>query len=410
MSGAASGKGRETPACSLELAARTGRLSGLRLVSRGREVVEPADKLLLLVGEAEHGREPARRDEVLTALDRAFGIPERGAHRFSRGGQSSSTPGHTRVAPVVDRARSADRIEREIETLSGPDFTTSNEAIRRYAYTPEYRRTLDHFTAALEEVGFDRHRGSAGHARRAQPAARRARLRHRLPLRLEPERRALRRDDGRRHRARGVSPERGARARPPATADLVPRGGGLGVRADAARQPDHAPAGDQEDLRERFRAIDDGRSFWEHAEAAGYEPGRWRESSHVLDDLTGWIEMHIEQARVLQDTGKRIGVVNAIAGYVHADIRVQGARRPRGRDADGAAPRPDDGAGGDGPRAGAPRDRGGAREQSAPSARSRSTRAHQRGRGRGALLARRAAGRRTTPSSRSRGKSRSSRR
>ena len=34
--------------------------------------------------------------------------------------------------------------------------------------------------------------------------------------------------------------------------------------------------------------------------------------------------MHIEQARVLQDTGQRIGIVNAIAGYVHADIRVHG--------------------------------------------------------------------------------------
>ena len=73
-------EGRETPTCSLELAARAGRLSGLRLVPRGREVVEPADKLLLLVGEAEHGREPARRDEVLAAFDRAFGVPERGAH------------------------------------------------------------------------------------------------------------------------------------------------------------------------------------------------------------------------------------------------------------------------------------------------------------------------------------------
>ena len=80
----------------------------------------------------------------------------------------------------------------------------------------------------------------------------------------------------------------------------------------------------EDDLRERFRAIDDGRSFWEHAEEAGYEPARWRESIHVLDGLTGWIEMHIEQARVLQDTGKRIGVVNAIAGYVHADVHVQG--------------------------------------------------------------------------------------
>ena len=80
----------------------------------------------------------------------------------------------------------------------------------------------------------------------------------------------------------------------------------------------------EEDLRERFLAIDDGRSFWEHAEEAGYEPARWRECSHVLDDLTGWIEMHIEQARVLQDTGNRIGVVGAIAGYVHADVVVHG--------------------------------------------------------------------------------------
>ena len=34
--------------------------------------------------------------------------------------------------------------------------------------------------------------------------------------------------------------------------------------------------------------------------------------------------MHIEQARVLQDTGNRIGIVTAIAGYVHADVVVHG--------------------------------------------------------------------------------------
>src|SRR5437763_6740579 len=78
------------------------------------------------------------------------------------------------------------------------------------------------------------------------------------------------------------------------------------------------------ELKESFRALDDGRSFWEHAEAAGYEPERWRESIRVLDDLTGWVEMHIEQARVLQDTGNRIGIVNAIAGYVHAGVVVEG--------------------------------------------------------------------------------------
>lgn len=80
----------------------------------------------------------------------------------------------------------------------------------------------------------------------------------------------------------------------------------------------------EDELRDSFRAVDDGRPFWEHAAEAGYEPERWRDSIHILDDLTGWIEMHIEQARVLQDTGNRIGIVTAIAGYVHADIIVTG--------------------------------------------------------------------------------------
>jgi hydantoinase/carbamoylase family amidase len=81
---------------------------------------------------------------------------------------------------------------------------------------------------------------------------------------------------------------------------------------------------DEEDLRERFRSLDDGRGFWGHAAEAGYRPELWRECAHMLDDLTGWIEMHIEQARVLQDTGNRIGLVTAIAGYVHADVVVHG--------------------------------------------------------------------------------------
>src|SRR5262249_51887679 len=80
----------------------------------------------------------------------------------------------------------------------------------------------------------------------------------------------------------------------------------------------------EEELKESVRALDDGRSFWEPRVRAGYEPGRWGESCHILDAPPGWIEMHIEQARVLQDTGNRIGVVNGIAGYAHADIVVHG--------------------------------------------------------------------------------------
>ncbi len=53
-------------------------------------------------------------------------------------------------AVAIDRSRSAARIERDIETLAGPAFTVSDEAIRRYAYTPAYRNTLDYFTSELE--------------------------------------------------------------------------------------------------------------------------------------------------------------------------------------------------------------------------------------------------------------------
>ena len=51
--------------------------------------------------------------------------------------------------------------------------------------------------------------------------------------------------------------------------------------------------------------------------------------------------MHIEQARVLQDTGNRIGIVEAIAGYVHADVvvaRAAATTRERRRWTSGSTP------------------------------------------------------------------------
>ena len=147
--------------------------------------------------------------------------------------------------PPIDRERSAARIERDIETLSGREYTLSDEAIRRYAYTPEYRQ----HARLLRRASSRRSASTSPRTRSARSSRatgrRRARVRDRLALRLEPERRQLRRHDGRRHGARGLPAERGARARPAAAADLVPRGGGLRLRADAARQPDHAAARDR---------------------------------------------------------------------------------------------------------------------------------------------------------------------
>jgi allantoate deiminase len=226
--------------------------------------------------------------------------------------------------PTIERSRSAERIAHDIESLSGPDYTLSSEAIRRYAYTPVYRNTLDFFTRALEELGFSVDEDPVGT----------------LVARNVPRGEAAfgvgshcdsNRNGGRYDGTMGVvtalevcrlNAELGLGLPLQLISFLEEEGSGFGQMLLGSRIV--AQRVTEQELRESFRALDDGRSFWEHAEAAGYDPSRWREASRVLDGLTGWIEMHIEQARVLQDTGNRIGIVNAIAGYVHADVVVHG--------------------------------------------------------------------------------------
>jgi allantoate deiminase len=224
----------------------------------------------------------------------------------------------------VDREQSAARIEQDIETLAGPQYTRSEEAIRRYAYTPEYRATLDYFTAALRDLGFDVSADPVGTlvARNRPPGEKVFGIGSHCDSN---------RNGGKYDGTMGVvtalevcrlNAETGLDLPLQLVSFLEEEGSGFGQMLLGSRIMLQRVT--EEELRESFRALDDGRPFWEHAAEAGYEPERWQESIHVLDDLTGWIEMHIEQARVLQDTGNRIGVVTAIAGYVHADIVVAG--------------------------------------------------------------------------------------
>ena len=227
-------------------------------------------------------------------------------------------------ALAVDRERSAARIERDVEHLAGPEYTRSSEAIRRYAYTPEYRSTLGYFVRELELIGFTVTEDPVGTmVARNRPAGE--------PAFGVGSHCDSNRNGGKYDGTMGVvtalevcrlSEEHGLGLPLQVISFLEEEGSGFGQMLLGSRIV--AQRVTEEDLRERFRAIDDGRSFWEHAEEAGYEPSRWRECKSVLDGLTGWIEMHIEQARVLQDTGNRIGIVDAIAGYVHADVVVHG--------------------------------------------------------------------------------------
>jgi len=224
----------------------------------------------------------------------------------------------------MDRDRSAERIDRDIETLAGPDYTLTDEAIRRYAYTDVYRRTLDYFVGALEALGFEVEEDAVG----TLVARNRSKGEPVFGIGSHCD---SNRNGGKYDGTMGVvtalevcrlNAERGLDLPFQLISFLEEEGSGFGQMLLGSRII--AQRVTEEELRERFLSIDDGRSFWECAADAGYEPSRWRECAHVLDDLTGWVEMHIEQARVLQDTGNRIGLVTAIAGYVHADVVVHG--------------------------------------------------------------------------------------
>jgi len=225
---------------------------------------------------------------------------------------------------TVDRSRSRDRIARDVLTLTGPEYTSSSSAICRYAYTPEYRRTLDHFGAQLRELGFEVWEDPVGNFV-AQNVPRGERV-YGLGSHCDSNRNggpwdgplgvALALEVCRLSREHGLDlPLR-------VISFLEEEGSGfgqmlLGSRIAAGRMT-------EEELRDGVRAIDDGRPFFEHAREAGCDPERWRACSETLGDLDGWIETHIEQGRVLQDERTSLGVVEAIAGYVHADVYLEG--------------------------------------------------------------------------------------
>jgi allantoate deiminase len=224
----------------------------------------------------------------------------------------------------VDAARSAERIRADVETLAGPDYTLSDAAICRYAYTDVYRNTLGYFREALAELGFTVGEDPVGNFfARNRPTGAPA---FGLGSHCDSNR-----NGGKWDGTLGVvtalevcrlSHDLGLDLPLQLVSWLEEEGSGFGQMLLGSRICTQRIA--EEDLARNFRSLDDGRPFAEHARAAGYEPERWRESIAILAGLTGWIELHIEQGRVLQDTGARLGVVSAIAGYVHGDLVFSG--------------------------------------------------------------------------------------
>jgi allantoate deiminase len=224
---------------------------------------------------------------------------------------------------TIDRDRSAARIENDIETLAGPDHTESDECIRRYAYTDVYENTLRYFTRELEAIGFEVWRDPVGtliasNVPKGAPA-------FGIGSHCDSNR-----NGGKYDGTLGVvtalevcrlAQESGEHLPLRLISFLEEEGSGFGQMLLGSRIMLQRVT--EEELKEKFLSPE-GVSFWDAAKAAGYPVEDWRESITELDGLTGWIETHIEQGRVLQDTGNRIGVVHALPGYVHGDFHFTG--------------------------------------------------------------------------------------
>ena len=143
---------------------------------------------------------------------------------------------------TIDRAQSTTRVAADVDELTGSNYTLVPDAIRRYAYTDVYRNTLDYFAAQFEALGFEISYDPVGtFVARNRPVGE--------PVFGIGSHCDSNRNGGPYDGTLGVVValeicrlNGGARNRSAAPGDLVSRGGGISVRADAAREPHHGAA------------------------------------------------------------------------------------------------------------------------------------------------------------------------
>lgn len=67
-----------------------------------------------------------------------------------------------------------------------------------------------------------------------------------------------------------------------------------------------------------------GIPIWQAMQSQGLQPENFSEPTIDLDRLTGFLEAHIEQGRVLDDADQDVGIVSSIRGPVRHQITVEG--------------------------------------------------------------------------------------
>ena len=218
--------------------------------------------------------------------------------------------------------RSRGRIAADVATLCGPRYTSSATGITRHAYTPEYERTVDFFAHAFRALGYDVHLDPVG----TFVASNRGPGEACVGLGSHCD---ANRGGGPYDGTLGVvcalevcrlAHERGLDLPFRVIAFLEEEGSGFGSSLLGSRiMLGDVDAAELAGLRDEH-----GVDFATAATAAGHAPERRDESAAELDGMLAWIEVHIEQGRLLEDRDLELGIVTAIAGYVHGDVTVGG--------------------------------------------------------------------------------------
>lgn len=225
---------------------------------------------------------------------------------------------------MIASSPSATRIDAAVAELAAPPYTAAGPGVTRHAYMDEYLNTVGWFEHEFRELGYDVWHDPVGTLVASNRGPGEACFGIGSHCDSVTGGGAF---DG----TMGVvcalevcrlASERGLDLGLRVISFLEEEGAGFGQLLLGSR----IVAGDVSDEELGSYVNEDGVSFVEAARAAGFEPERHRDAAGVLDGLQGWIEMHIEQGRVLEAEGLRLGIVDAIAGYVHADLVVEGRR------------------------------------------------------------------------------------
>lgn len=221
------------------------------------------------------------------------------------------------IGGTFDVRESARRLERDIQELSR--FSGPGPGVSRLSFTPEYRSALGYLEEEFGGIGFETYYDPVGNFVASNvPVGERC-----VALGSHVDSVP---NGGRFDGTAGVlCALEVARLMPDASLKVFSFVEEEGSRFGRGILGSRCAVGSvsEEDL--RVYRDPDGVSFYEAAIEAGHEPARVADCTANLDGVERYVEVHIEQGRVLEEGGEEVGVVEAIAGLVHGALEVEGS-------------------------------------------------------------------------------------